>query len=622
MEYITYFDFAHTFYRLIPMGTMKKYFLILLALCATTPALARLEFDTQANKVQIYGPYVKYNVLKTPYSIGRYQFDLNDIRLDGPPPETEGPLIAVWPRFLLSFGKLQLVDRKGRVLLTENFTEEQIGTDEKYANYSLRDSGRSLTETLKEEFQLCLEQEYEASKVNACSQFFRLIDGKSTPVETSDASAVKLNDKKAPKNAQITLSPDQKNISLAIKFKSGFFIKISDKSRFIALENIFVDPVEKRLGIIDGKGSVRPTQLTIKDRFFSFIKEKNYFKNEYEKSKDWPQDIEDAEMEFSPYQTGASMQLYGIILPHVPPPFNFQLNEDNPIATYSSTVELRGKKQPNEVLAAKNKNELFIHNDQTDFLWEFPAPLKGQVNHNYLSLQHKNKDYYFSQRIFRAHQTSVAASLSLSTSPTLDLVPGYNFSAEHWFEEIWNKSTWSYQRLGLAANMYETAQSFKPNKSYPEKISINPINFDILYRLSPGVRPVQSTFGLGVRYLNFTLYRSVSSDIQTQFLGIGGFWQTAPQKLIDDIFNVVPLFRYPKWMELSLFYYPISMSDVQLGFSFSWKAHGKMFFAKNWYFDASFNVNNISFRRQNSIGRTDAFNIATASGTLGVGYLF
>lgn len=596
----------------------------MLTLCASSSAFSRLEFDTAANKVQIYGPYVKYNVLKAPYNIGRYQFELNDIRLEAPtiPEENESNIYAVWPRFLLSFGRLQLVDVKGRVLLTENFTNAQTGTDEKYVHYPLKDSGTHLREALKSDFQLCIEQEFEASHVKACSQIIKLIDGRSVPVEPSEASAVKLNDKKAPKNAQITLSPDQKTVSLSVRFKSGFSINIKDKVRFIAIENIAVDPIEKRLGIIDGSGSVRPTQLTIKDKFFSFIKEKNYFKSEYETSKDWPQDLEDAEMEFSPYLTGASMQLYGIILPHVPPPFQFKLNDDNPIATYSSVVDLKGTMAPTEILAAKHKNELFIHNNKTEFLWEFPAPLKGQVNQNYLSLQHKNKDYYFSQRIFRAHQTSVAAGISLSTSPTLDFVPGYNFSAEHWFEEIWNKSRFSYQRLGLAANMYETIQSFKPNKDFPEKISINPINFDVLYRLSPGVRPVQSSFGLGLRYLNFTLYRSISSDIQTQLLGIGGFWQTAPQKLIDDIFNIVPLFRYPKWMELSMYYYPLSMSDVQLGFSFSWKAHGKIFFARNWYFDASFSVNNIAFRRVNSIGRTDAFNIATANGTLGLGYLF
>ena len=66
--------------------------LFLLFICASNISSARLEFDSQANKAEIYGPYIKYNVLKPPYSFGRYQIDLNDIRMTvggQPTPETQ-----------------------------------------------------------------------------------------------------------------------------------------------------------------------------------------------------------------------------------------------------------------------------------------------------------------------------------------------------------------------------------------------------------------------------------------------------------------------------------------------------------------------------------------------------
>ena len=43
----------------------------------------------------------------------------------------------------------------------------------------------------------------------------------------------------------------------------------------------------------------------------------------------------------------------------------FQLNEGSPIATYARRVELKGTKDENEVLAARVKNELFIHENQS-----------------------------------------------------------------------------------------------------------------------------------------------------------------------------------------------------------------------------------------------------------------
>ena len=151
------------------------------------------------------------------------------------------------------------------------------------------------------------------------------------------------------------------------------------------------------------------------------------------------------------------------------------------------------------------------------------------------------------------------------------------------------------------------------------------MNFDLMFRLKPGVRPVQSSFGLGLRYLNFKLFRSISTDIETQMLGIGGFWHTAPQKIVDDIFNIVPFFRYPKWMEVSFYYYPLLLGPEQIGFSFSWQARGRMFFSKRWFLDASFNVNAISFKKSKIAGVTqgaDDFNIGTAHGTIGVGFFF
>ena len=627
------------------INSMKSIFsklFALLLILAPLSSWAQLEYDSKANNVQLYGPYVKYNILKKPYSLGRYQFSLDDINLDlvyeaqnldevgtedSKEVEKELKIFAIWPRFLLQFGDIRIFDRQGRKLLHEGFSRDDIGEfDQKYARLHLEGEGEALLDSLKEPFQICVRQEYESSLVKACSNWMKYTGEKFVSTfKGRNKAAAKLNGKKAPKNSQISLSQSMENVRLHLKFKSGFTLYVRDEIRELKKENVVIDPKEKRIGVVTGDGSVRPTQLTLKDRFFSFIKENNYYKNEYTSSAQWPENLEDAEMEFAPFQSGASIQLYGMILPKVPPPFEFKLDDDIPIATYSSEVTLTGTKKPSETLAARVKNELFIHENGTEFLWEFPAPKAGEINQNYISLQHEGKDYYFSKRIFRAHQTSVSGALALSTSPTLEIVPGYTFTAEHWFEEIWGTASWSQQRWGLKAELYETAQGFKPKENFPEKISINPSTVDLLFRFSKGVRPVQSSFGAGLRFLNFKLFRSINADIETKYLGVGAFWHTAPQKIVDDIFNIVPFFRYPKWMEISMFYYPLLIGDEELGFSFSWQARGKLFFAKQWYLDASFNVNSISFKKSKISGVTqgaDSFGIATAHGTIGIGYLF
>ncbi|MCJ8277981.1 MAG: hypothetical protein HRT44_13635, partial [Bdellovibrionales bacterium] len=323
--------------------------------------------------------------------------------------------------------------------------------------------------------------------------------------------------------------------------------------------------------------------------------------------------------EFVPYPLGASAQHYGLILDTIPPPFKFKISEDSPITTYRSVVELEGTKAKSEILTARTKNELFIHKDEKSFIWKFPTPEKGRMSKNYLALKQDGEYYYFSRRIFRAHRGSISAAAALSTNiATLEIVPGYVYSADFWPESVWGKQSWAYQRWGFGFNIYETLQVFKPEKDFTENISINPINFDVMYRFSPGIRPVQSSFGVALRYLRYTLFRSINQDLVPGFLGVGGFWHTAPQKIVDDAFNIVPIFRYPKWMELSAFYYPVIVGEYGLGFSWSYHAKGRLYFSQDWYFEATINVMDISFE---SIGDTSP-RVSTVHGTLGFGWMF
>ena len=603
-------------------------------------SLAKLEFDSKKNNAQLFGPYIKYNTLKPPYSLGRYTFSKNDITLEfrgvsipsgdeassDELQEEKSSLYVIWPKFLLEYGTVRFFNSTGEEILEEDFDSDEASSDDKYVHYKINENDKSFMSKLSQPFSICLKQELKDTSVEACSDYIRLSNRKPIPVKTSkedQKSSATLNGASVPKNAQINIPESQHTLDLLLEFKSGFKIHIIDKVRRLKIENIAIDPVTKQLGIIGGEGSVSTTSLTFKDRFFKFIKEKNYYRNQFELSQQWPQNIEDAEMEFAPYPQGASAQHYGLILDQIPPPFKFKINDDSPIATYRSVVELHGTKHPKEKLTAKTKNELFINKDEKSFIWKFPTPEKGRMSQNYLALKHKDQYYYFSRRIFRSHRGSISASAALSTSVTLDFVPGYNISADFWPESVWGKQSWAYQRWGFGFNIYETAQPFKPKKDFTEDVSINPIHFDIMYRLTPGIRPVEQSFGINLRYLRYQLFRSRSQNLTPRFIGVGGFWHLGPQKIVDDVFNIVPFFRYPKWMELSAYYYPLVFGSFEAGFSWSYHAKGRLYFSKDWYFEASINVMDINFKfvTDNPFDQI-APRISTIHGTLGFGWMF
>lgn len=630
------FDFSHQSYTLYRMSIFSK-LIILVIIVFPAVTSAKLEFDAKKNNAQLFGPYIKYNVLKPPYSFGRYEFNKSDISLEfrgvnlpsndeasGENMPTGKELYVIWPKFLLQYGAVQIISESGNTLLNEDFDSNETSGGDKYVYHRIED--QDLPSHLTQPFRICVKQNYKKTFVEACSDYIKMENGKFKPTKSAtefQKAVATLNGASVPKNAQINIPESQKTLDLLIEFKSGFKIHVKDKVRRLKIQNIAIDPVTKRLGIIGGEGTISTTTLTFKDRFFKFIKEKNYYRNQFEVSQQWPQNIEDAEMEFVPYPLGASAQHYGLILDQIPPPFKFKLADNSPIATYRSVVELEGTKHPKEKLTAKRKNELFIKKDEKSFIWKFSAPEKGVMSQNYLALKHKGDYFYFSRRIFRAHRGSISAAAALSTTTTLSLVPGYNVAADFWPESIWGKKSWAYQRWGLGLNIYETRKAFKPQKGFTEDVSINPINLDIMYRLTPGVRPVEQSFGLALRYLRYQLFRSRSQDLTPRFLGVGALWHLAPQKLVDDVFNIVPFFRYPKWMELSVFYYPLVFGSFEAGFSWSYHAKGRLHFSRDWYFEASINVMAINFK----FITDDPFEeispqVSTIHGTLGFGWMF
>ena len=610
----------------------KQLFFLYLCLCFLlfSPSLEAMEFNSVMNRVQLNGPYIKYNVLYPPYSLGRYPFSPDDIRIlpqDSPPASEVAPQIlglsVEWPRFLLSWGRLKLINPKGKTLFETSFSKTETGEDEKYAQFPLS-KDEDLGPLLKKPFQVCVEQRFKASHVRACSHILVHKEGSFQKVfEGKTAVLPRFNKKKVPKNAQLTLSEGDQSFSLEIKFKSGFLIFVKDRPRIIQRKDLTIDSRTRMLGVISEDESIHPIPLTFKDRIFSFIKENNQFKNQYDRSKGWSQALEHKEMEFSPYTIGASLQLYGLIFPKVPPAFKFKIQKKSPIATYSSKLMVKGTKGPEETLRARRKKDFLVHQNQKDFSWSFQAKKKGRVNQDSLQVKHQGDKYYFSKRVFRAHQTHLAASLALSTSVELPTVFGYNLSADHWFEEFWNRSPYSFQRWGLAANVYNTTQPFKADSTSEEKLSLIYQHFDLMFRFKPGVRPIQSSFGLGLRYFGLDLIRSLNPDVHTKLLGVGFFWHTAPQKIIDDFFNMIPLSRYPKWVEMSAYYYPLLIGSEKLGMALSWHLKGKMFFAQSWFLDASIYINSIFFEKSGEDGQTtDQFALSTAHGTLGIGVLF
>lgn len=601
--------------------------MILTSLCAT--ASFDLTFDPVKNNVEILGPYIRYNFLNPPFSIGQNPIAKEDIGLSiNSDSKGKTKIIAFWPKFLMDHGKVRIFNKKKKRIRMEKFHNLDLtAKDEHFWQLELSSNADRNQKDLKKGVQVCIEDILPKTKIKICSDWMQLQGQKFVASKPSNAFRVLFNGKKVPTNAQIEIPANANNINFVVKYRSGFTIKIKDTVHRVKLEEISLNIKEKTVGIKSDYKRARKAQLTWPQKLSKYSKEKNYYKDEFKNNVNWPVELEDVEMEFSPFEEGGGIQLYGLSFNTIPDKnFSLALDSNAPIATYSDSVVLRGFKATEEKVFGTSKDSLKVASTNDKFLWTFHATKKGSLNKDSLVYARLDGEkFYFSRKVFRGHQFSAALDFTFGSSLNLDFVPGYLFQAEYWPEKIFSRHPFLFQRWGLGISRLQTFSPITISRvdsdgqvTRGENWLVNYTRFDLMARFTRGVRPVQSSFGAIVRY-NIPEFIRANDTLSPHLLGFGLFWHTAPVRLVDEFFNAVPFFRYPKWMELSIVYYPITFdSAFTSNFALSYDARGRIFFTPQWFMDASASVTIFSFTKEGDIDAA----VATAQGTLGIGYQF
>ena len=97
------------------------------------------------------------------------------------------------------------------------------------------------------------------------------------------------------------------------------------------------------------------------------------------------------------------------------------------------------------------------------------------------------------------------------------------------------------------------------------------------------------------------------------------------QRFFDDIFNVIPFMRYPKWVDLEFILYPITLRDQQSSnFIFTMNFHGKVQWSPTFFGEAGFGLKNFSFEdtRSSDPNKQLSLTLGAAYGTIGLGFNF
>lgn len=120
---------------------------------------------------------------------------------------------------------------------------------------------------------------------------------------------------------------------------------------------------------------------------------------------------------------------------------------------------------------------------------------------------------------------------------------------------------------------------------FEERLRLLLTTLNLNYRLTPGVWERDETLGVifGLQTIQF-------NSVRSGLLGLGVLWTRSMPKVFDQLYNLVPFMRYPKWVDMDFIVYPVSTDSAgnSNSIAYSLDFHGKVLWKKDFYGEAGF----------------------------------
>lgn len=251
------------------------------------------------------------------------------------------------------------------------------------------------------------------------------------------------------------------------------------------------------------------------------------------------------------------------------------------------------------------------------FEWTFAAPKKGEENRARLIIQDRTgkNSWTTSHSLYRGYANELSGRLS-GVATESSLVPLGEIAGSTWFDTIgsWQSDLLSRQRWGLAGRYFRALTTLNAGPSLV-LTDFSAINLDLKYTFMRGLWNKDQLLGLAFSFQDVTL-----GDVKASLFGTGFYWARTMPKFFDDLFNLLPFMEYPKYVDMELILYPMTItSGVTAGMSYNLNFHGKVFWLPRFYGEAGFGLKNFVVDSQTANSKVD---LQLVYGTAGLGFIF
>ncbi len=291
------------------------------------------------------------------------------------------------------------------------------------------------------------------------------------------------------------------------------------------------------------------------------------------------------------------------------------LETDAPHQTYSSSLDLEGRKIPQATIERGSGKFEVRPRSPNIFEWSAATPKVNDYNTPKLEINYQGRKIQQYYEVYRGVPGEISLRGSGFVSSKASLLLG-ELALNYWFESIlgWDNDIFSRQRWGVNTRVNKSINKLKIQSASGEA-DMEMQNAELKYRLSQGLWTRNETVGLQLSY------QKVKLDLlDAPMVGGGIFWARSMPRIFDNIFNLIPFFRYPKWVDMDFSLYSVSLNkDYEVANNFALNFHGQMLFAEQAFFEVGFGVRRFNFQNK-AIQQRAALD--TFYGTAGVGYKF
>jgi hypothetical protein len=608
----------------------------------------RIDFDLSGGRILKVGPYtfspdsVKLNISREPQDFFEYEFGFEK-RLK------RGATYVIsfdWPQDYMRTGIMELIDDKGRPIWRRGLLEPEIQAWQKtksenklsiahknsvfgFANEGIREFPLA---QVKEPFRFCLSQEEGEGRLAICSRRY-IIDRRFgnfnfIPVSKDISPFVRINDKQVTLIGTAMFLDFQTFMKFSALLKDGTYVEFVTRPRDVGIVDVIANP-EKNIIELIGFGD-KPVNMQLVDTFYADPLNEgllNFTPTIGDTREYWYAHISAKDARLYLRGEGGFPLRQGLFFDRLPTKDSrLQIEPTSPRQTYGPTAKVIGSTDKTLNLSSKDTTVTYLN--EKKFEWTFLAPNKGEVNTGSILIKDDDKTWQGSYQLYRGYALELSARVTSIVSDELDFVVLGEVAGQYWFEKFLGSNDFktSLLRWGVAVKYFDTVFVGNEDPVDQSIVGLKVLNFDIKYRARPGVWQRDPTVGaiISAQKINFT-YRAdgVAKESENSMFGGGVFWARSMPKPIDDFFNVLPIFRYPKWVDVEFIFYPFPfVPQKTLTLNTALNFHGKVQWTGRFFGEAGFGLKTIGYKDRTLSEDGVGIGLGLAYATFGLGYNF